>query len=86
LEVAPYPTIFIGGNHEASNYLWELWVSLFHILFVTFHMSLRTCLDSLILTYLLALTLVWVRLIQRADENGLWYLGLVWRNCLICSL
>ncbi|KAI7872966.1 lariat debranching enzyme, C-terminal domain-containing protein [Spinellus fusiger] len=27
----PYPTIFIGGNHEASNYLWELyhggWVS-----------------------------------------------------------
>lgn len=28
---APYPTIFIGGNHEASNYLWELyhggWVS-----------------------------------------------------------
>jgi lariat debranching enzyme len=22
--VAPYPTIFIGGNHEASNYLWEL--------------------------------------------------------------
>jgi hypothetical protein len=27
LEVAPYPTIFIGGNHEASNYLWELWVT-----------------------------------------------------------
>ncbi|XP_062214731.1 lariat debranching enzyme-like [Phragmites australis] len=23
--VAPYPTIFIGGNHEASNYLWELY-------------------------------------------------------------
>lgn len=23
-EVAPVPTIFIGGNHEASNYLWEL--------------------------------------------------------------
>lgn len=23
-EVAPIPTIFIGGNHEASNYLWEL--------------------------------------------------------------
>lgn len=22
--VAPIPTIFIGGNHEASNYLWEL--------------------------------------------------------------
>ncbi|KAF2739990.1 DBR1-domain-containing protein [Polyplosphaeria fusca] len=22
--VAPYLTIFIGGNHEASNYLWEL--------------------------------------------------------------
>jgi lariat debranching enzyme len=22
--VAPYPTIFIGGNHEAANYLWEL--------------------------------------------------------------
>ncbi|PPR85124.1 hypothetical protein GOBAR_AA35571 [Gossypium barbadense] len=22
-EVAPVPTIFIGGNHEASNYLWE---------------------------------------------------------------
>ncbi|KAL1337659.1 hypothetical protein AAHE18_10G154700 [Arachis hypogaea] len=25
LEVAPYPTIFIGGNHEASNYLWEMY-------------------------------------------------------------
>lgn len=24
-EVAPYPTIFVGGNHEASNYLWELY-------------------------------------------------------------
>lgn len=24
-EVAPYPTIFIGGNHEASNYSWELY-------------------------------------------------------------
>ncbi|VAH94856.1 unnamed protein product [Triticum turgidum subsp. durum] len=23
--VAPYPTIFIGGNHEAANYLWELY-------------------------------------------------------------
>lgn len=23
-KVAPIPTIFIGGNHEASNYLWEL--------------------------------------------------------------
>lgn len=23
-EVAPIPTVFIGGNHEASNYLWEL--------------------------------------------------------------
>uniref|UniRef100_A0A803MRC7 Lariat debranching enzyme C-terminal domain-containing protein n=1 Tax=Chenopodium quinoa TaxID=63459 RepID=A0A803MRC7_CHEQI len=23
-ELAPVPTIFIGGNHEASNYLWEL--------------------------------------------------------------
>ncbi|RIB14287.1 Metallo-dependent phosphatase-like protein [Gigaspora rosea] len=22
---APIPTIFIGGNHEASNYLWELY-------------------------------------------------------------
>ncbi|TYJ03034.1 hypothetical protein E1A91_A12G000200v1 [Gossypium mustelinum] len=22
-EVAPVPTIFIGGNHEVSNYLWE---------------------------------------------------------------
>jgi hypothetical protein len=22
--VAPYPTIFVGGNHEASNYLWEV--------------------------------------------------------------
>ena len=21
--VAPYPTLFIGGNHEACNYLWE---------------------------------------------------------------
>ncbi|KAI5071152.1 hypothetical protein GOP47_0013403 [Adiantum capillus-veneris] len=24
-EVAPYPTIFVGGNHEASNYMWELY-------------------------------------------------------------
>ncbi|KAI3897605.1 hypothetical protein MKW92_022148 [Papaver armeniacum] len=24
-EIAPFPTIFIGGNHEASNYLWELY-------------------------------------------------------------
>ncbi|KAG0488910.1 hypothetical protein HPP92_007721, partial [Vanilla planifolia] len=24
-EIAPCPTIFIGGNHEASNYLWELY-------------------------------------------------------------
>ncbi|KAI3969786.1 hypothetical protein MKW92_018749 [Papaver armeniacum] len=24
-EVAPFPTIFIGGNHEASNHLWELY-------------------------------------------------------------
>ncbi|GAV90562.1 Metallophos domain-containing protein/DBR1 domain-containing protein [Cephalotus follicularis] len=24
-ELAPIPTIFIGGNHEASNYLWELY-------------------------------------------------------------
>ncbi|GBG71969.1 hypothetical protein CBR_g10907 [Chara braunii] len=23
-EKAPYPTLFIGGNHEASNHLWEL--------------------------------------------------------------
>lgn len=23
-KAAPFPTIFIGGNHEASNYLWEL--------------------------------------------------------------
>lgn len=22
-KVAPIPTIFIGGNHEASNFLWE---------------------------------------------------------------
>ncbi|XP_059075892.1 lariat debranching enzyme isoform X2 [Cryptomeria japonica] len=24
-EVAPVPTLFVGGNHEASNYLWELY-------------------------------------------------------------
>ncbi|KAJ0877650.1 putative calcineurin-like phosphoesterase domain, ApaH type, lariat debranching enzyme [Helianthus annuus] len=24
-KVAPFPTLFIGGNHEASNYLWELY-------------------------------------------------------------
>lgn len=24
-EVPPFPTIFVGGNHEASNYLWELY-------------------------------------------------------------
>lgn len=32
-EVAPIPTIFIGGNHEASNYLWELWVFYLFIFF-----------------------------------------------------
>ena len=25
LRTAPYLTIFIGGNHEASNYMWELY-------------------------------------------------------------
>ncbi|KAG0570744.1 hypothetical protein KC19_6G184600 [Ceratodon purpureus] len=25
VERAPYPTLFVGGNHEASNYLWELY-------------------------------------------------------------
>ena len=30
-EVAPFPTIFIGGNHEASNYMWELSVTLLTI-------------------------------------------------------
>ncbi|GJZ87131.1 lariat debranching enzyme [Tanacetum coccineum] len=24
-KLAPFPTVFIGGNHEASNYLWELY-------------------------------------------------------------
>jgi len=24
--VAPIVTLFIGGNHEASNHLWELYV------------------------------------------------------------
>ncbi|KAJ7523148.1 hypothetical protein O6H91_18G039300 [Diphasiastrum complanatum] len=24
-EKAPYPVLFVGGNHEASNYLWELY-------------------------------------------------------------
>ena len=24
MKIAPIPTVFIGGNHEASNYLWEL--------------------------------------------------------------
>ncbi len=23
--MAPIPTLFIGGNHEAANYLWELY-------------------------------------------------------------
>jgi lariat debranching enzyme len=23
--LAPIPTIIIGGNHEASNYMWELY-------------------------------------------------------------
>jgi lariat debranching enzyme len=23
--IAPYLTIFVGGNHEASNHLWELY-------------------------------------------------------------
>lgn len=35
-EVAPVPTIFIGGNHEASNYLWELLVNLNHCSFAFF--------------------------------------------------
>jgi lariat debranching enzyme len=26
-KTAPVLTIFIGGNHEASNHLWELWVT-----------------------------------------------------------
>ncbi|CAI9116073.1 OLC1v1017126C1 [Oldenlandia corymbosa var. corymbosa] len=38
-KVAPVPTVFIGGNHEASNYLWELyyggWVAP-HIYFLGF--------------------------------------------------
>lgn len=34
-KVAPFPTIFIGGNHEASNYLWELWVLLLLLNFIT---------------------------------------------------
>jgi len=25
-KTAPIPTLFIGGNHEASNHLWELYV------------------------------------------------------------
>src|SRR4051812_22872000 len=25
VRIAPYLTIFVGGNHEASNYLWELY-------------------------------------------------------------
>eukprot|EP00195_Chlamydomonas_chlamydogama_P006070 CAMPEP_0202906198 /NCGR_PEP_ID=MMETSP1392-20130828/37749_1 /ASSEMBLY_ACC=CAM_ASM_000868 /TAXON_ID=225041 /ORGANISM="Chlamydomonas chlamydogama, Strain SAG 11-48b" /LENGTH=488 /DNA_ID=CAMNT_0049594589 /DNA_START=295 /DNA_END=1761 /DNA_ORIENTATION=+ len=24
-KVAPYPTLFVGGNHEAANHLWELY-------------------------------------------------------------
>ena len=27
-KVAPLLTVVIGGNHEASNYLWELWATL----------------------------------------------------------
>jgi hypothetical protein len=26
-KVAPVLTVVIGGNHEASNYMWELYVS-----------------------------------------------------------
>lgn len=43
LEVAPYPTIFIGGNHEASNYLWELWVSICCILIHSMLGSMMNC-------------------------------------------
>lgn len=32
-KVAPFPTIFIGGNHEASNYLWELYVDFYSLTF-----------------------------------------------------
>jgi lariat debranching enzyme len=31
-KVAPLLTIVIGGNHEASNYLWELWAILSYLL------------------------------------------------------
>lgn len=27
-KVAPIPTICIGGNHEASNYMWELYLNI----------------------------------------------------------
>nr|CAD1832843.1 unnamed protein product [Ananas comosus var. bracteatus] len=38
-EVAPYPTIFIGGNHEASNYLWELYYGVgLHKIFISWAM------------------------------------------------
>lgn len=46
-EVAPFPTIFIGGNHEASNYLWELSVTfLIYSLLLYFNFNLlliRAC-------------------------------------------
>jgi len=37
--VAPVPTIFIGGNHEASNHLWELQVFFFLFDFPSCHNS-----------------------------------------------
>ena len=33
--VAPCLTIVIGGNHEASNHMWELWVEVLIILLFT---------------------------------------------------
>lgn len=33
IETAPVPTIFVGGNHEASNYLWDLYVYCMTVLY-----------------------------------------------------
>ena len=38
---APVLTIFIGGNHEASNHLWELYVCCIHVLLICVYCPIR---------------------------------------------
>ena len=44
-KIAPILTIVIGGNHEASNYMWELYVFTLLLLFKLFFFFLY-CLQN----------------------------------------